>query len=177
MNIFLIGYRCSGKTAVGRMLARQNARIFVDTDDEVVRQAGMSIADIVKREGWDSFRQKERQVIQWACGRDHQVVATGGGIVLDRENVADMKKAGRVVWLKAAADTIKKRMQADERTDVLRPSLTGAGLLEEIEDVLRSRNPHYEAAMDFSVETDRRGVGEICQELEEKLIKHSTTDV
>lgn len=169
MNIFLIGYRCSGKTAVARLLAHQLARAFVDTDDQVVGKAGMSIKDIVNSEGWDSFRQKERQVIQCVCRRDRQVVATGGGAVLDRKNVADMKKAGQLVWLKANADTIKKRMLADERTEGLRPSLSGGNLLEEIEDMLRTRNPHYEAAMDFSIETDQRGVDEICEAIKKNF--------
>jgi shikimate kinase len=168
MNIFLIGYRCSGKTAVGRMLAHQNARLFVDTDDEVVKKSNMSIKDIVNNEGWDSFRQKERRIIQGVCGRDHQVVATGGGIVLDRENVADMKNTGKLVWLRADADTVKKRMLADQRTEDLRPSLTGRDLLEEIEEILGIRNPHYEAAMDFSIETDARSVDEVCAEIKKK---------
>ena len=171
MNIFLIGYRCSGKTAVGRMLAHQFARAFVDTDDEVVGKAGMSIKDIVNREGWESFRKKERQVIQCVCRRDQQVVATGGGVVLDRKNVADMKRAGRLVWLKANADTIKKRMLADQRTEGLRPSLSGGDLLEEIEDMLHARNPLYQAAMDFSIETDRRGVDEICEAIKKNSMK------
>ena len=169
MNIFLIGYRCSGKTVVARMLARKSGRLFVDTDDEMVKKFKMSIKDIVNQEGWDSFRQKERLVIQGVCDQEHLVVATGGGCVLDRENVSDMKKTGKLVWLKADADTIKKRILADERTEALRPSLTGRGLLEEIEEMLQIRNPHYEQAMDFSIETDTCSVGEICEAIEKKL--------
>ena len=121
MNIFLIGYRCSGKTAVGRILGRQTGRLFVDTDDEVVKKSSSSIKDIVDNEGWDSFRQKEREVIQEVCRRDHQVVATGGGVVMDVENVTDMKKTGRLIWLRAKADTIRNRMLADKRTGKLDP--------------------------------------------------------
>ena len=92
MNIFLIGYRCSGKTSVGQALAEIFDRPFYDADAELVREQGMDISEIVKKQGWDAFRNMERDVIKRMCAVKDCVVATGGGAVLDDENVKNMKK-------------------------------------------------------------------------------------
>lgn len=169
MNIFLIGYRCSGKTAVGKSLALKTGRLFIDSDDEIVKEHDLSIKAIVNNQGWSAFRKSERMIIKRLCAQDRLVVATGGGAVLDQGNVAAMKTAGILVWLKAEADTIKKRMSADQRTTDLRPSLTEKGMLGEIEAMLRIRQPYYETAMNFSVDTDSRSVADICDLIIKKL--------
>ncbi len=172
MNIFLIGYRCSGKTAVGKSLAVKTGRLFIDSDDEIVKEHGLSIKVIVHNQGWSAFRKSERMIIKKLGAQDQLVVATGGGAVLDPENVAEMKKTGTLVWLKAEAGTIKKRMVHDDRTGALRPSLTTKGLLEEIEEMLRIRKPSYETAMNFFVDTDNRSVADICDLIIKKLDRY-----
>lgn len=158
MNIILIGYRCSGKTSVGMRLARELERPFVDTDDWLVKKARRSVRTIVEDDGWETFRQLEREVIREACSRDNTVIATGGGAVLDPANVAAMQANGRVVWLKVSPQTVEQRMSRDGRTDTLRPSLTSKGLYEEIVDVLTERAPLYEQAMNLSIDTDDKGI-------------------
>ena len=169
MNIFLIGYRCAGKTTVGRFLAKRLERFFFDTDLELVKEQGLNISDIVNQRGWAAFREIEKQVIQRACERDNQVVATGGGAVLDEDNVKRMKDSGMLVWLRAEINTIEKRIIEDNTTRNFRPSLTSKGSVEEIQETLLERNPYYERAMDFLVDTDFMDIEAVCDTIIQKI--------
>ncbi|MBW2010214.1 MAG: shikimate kinase [Deltaproteobacteria bacterium] len=162
MNIFLIGYRCTGKTTVGRSLAGRLGWPFIDADVELVKEHEMTVSQIVSTQGWDAFREKETAVIKKLSGLDKHVIATGGGAVLNNENIKNMKKNGVVVWLRATPEIIRSRMAKDEKTKDLRPSLTSKGLHNEIEATLLSRKPFYENAMDFCVDTDDLCVEDIC---------------
>jgi len=169
MNIFLIGYRCTGKTTVGRFLAKRLERLFFDTDLELVKEQGINISDIVSKRGWAAFREIEKRVIQCACERDNQVVATGGGAVLDEDNVKQMKDSGVLVWLKADISTIEKRIIEDNTTRDFRPSLTSKGSVEEVRETLFARNPYYERAMDFFVDTDFMDIEAVCDTIIQKI--------
>jgi shikimate kinase len=169
MNIFLIGYRCTGKTTVGKALAERLEHRFVDTDRMVVERSGMSIARMVAKHGWKHFRGQEHDALKAACANKKQVVGTGGGVVLDTRNCLAMQRTGKVVWLTADEKTIQSRMRVDETTAGSRPSLTGRGLLEEIETVMAERSPLYEKAADLIVETDRKTVEEICDRITKEL--------
>ncbi|MBW2644472.1 MAG: chorismate synthase, partial [Deltaproteobacteria bacterium] len=158
MNIFLIGYRCSGKTSVGKSLAKKLGISFFDTDSELVRKHGMNISEIVRRQGWSIFREMEKVVIKRSCAFDDYVVATGGGAVLDIENVRHMKESGVLIWLKATPETIKKRILQDKNTKDFRPALTSKGFVKEIEETLLSRNQYYENAMDFYIDANSIGI-------------------
>ena len=169
MNLFLIGYRCCGKTTVGNSIARTIDWSFVDSDLLVTAKAGKSIKDIIDTAGWDAFRRMEHSALKQICTKDRQVGATGGGVVLDAENIRVMKTSGTIVWLDASAATIEKRMRQDKNTEKFRPALTDRGRMEEIEDMLLKRNPHYESASDFSIHTDDVPVKEIAQKIIKKL--------
>jgi len=161
-NLFLIGYRCTGKSSVGRRLAATLGWAFVDTDSMIVSEKGMSIRKIVYDRGWQDFRRLEHAALQQVCSTDRRVVATGGGIVLDAANIGLMKASGKVIWLKATPDTIKSRMKQDQASEGLRPALTSKDSMSEIEETLSEREPLYRQAMDFAVDTDHRGVDKIC---------------
>jgi shikimate kinase len=161
-NLFLIGYRCTGKSSVGNLLAAALSRMFVDTDSLVASQKGMSIREIVTSRGWKVFRRFEHTVLNQVCSADQQVVATGGGIVLDADNVNLMKGCGRIIWLRASPETIKARMVKDEDSVAVRPALTSTDSISEIEETLAKRIPLYKNAMDFLVDTDHREIDEIC---------------
>jgi shikimate kinase len=161
-NLFLVGYRCTGKSSVGRSLAATLSLPFIDTDSLVVSENGMSIREIVISRGWEAFRRLEHTALQQVCTMDRRVVATGGGIVLDADNIKLMKKSGRIIWLRASPETIKARMLQDQASKTLRPALTSTDSISEIEETLVERAPLYQHAMDFSVDTDHRGVDEIC---------------
>ena len=156
MNIYLIGYRCTGKTTVGRWLADRLGWRFVDSDEEIVRTHGMTIQHVVRAQGWDAFREKEREALARIGRLDRHVVATGGGAVLDPENVRSMKSTGSVFWLKATPETIRHRMRKDEATGTLRPSLTSRGPGDEVEEVLAKRTAVYRNSADIEVDTDGR---------------------
>ena len=161
-NLFLIGYRCTGKSSVGKMLAGILGRPFIDTDSLLVSESGSSIKEIVADQGWEGFRKIEHDILKQVCLTDRQVVATGGGIVLNDANVIRMKKTGMLIWLKAAPGTIEKRMMGDQNTEDFRPSLTSKDTLVEIEETLAERESLYTRAMNFHVETDDLPVNEIC---------------
>jgi shikimate kinase len=173
MNLFLIGYRCSGKTTIGKSIAGTIDWSFVDSDLLVIKENGKSIKAIIDTAGWGAFRRMEHSALKQICADDGQVVATGGGVVLDEANIQAMKTSGMVVWLEATAETIQKRMLQDKNTGNFRPALTDKGRMEEIEDMLLQRKPHYESASDFSVQTDDVAVDEITtiiiQQIKDKI--------
>ncbi len=169
MNLFLIGYRCTGKTTIGKSVARKLDWSFVDSDLLVIEECGKSIKALIDTEGWDAFRRMERSTLKQICTKNRQVVATGGGVVLDSHNVTAMKTSGMVVWLAATAETIQKRMRQDKNTENFRPALTDKGRMAEIEEMLAQRNPYYESASDFFIPTDDVPVDEITQTVIEKL--------
>jgi shikimate kinase len=169
MNLFLIGYRCTGKTTNGKSVAATINWSFVDTDNLLVEECGKQIKDIVNTEGWQTFRRRERAMLRQICTKKRQVVATGGGVVLDADNVRTMHASGIVVGLGATAETIRMRMLQDINTANFRPALTSKGLIDEIKDVLSQRNPCYEGVSDFFIHTDGVPVVEITQMIIQKI--------
>jgi len=165
-NIVLIGYRGTGKSTIGRILAQRLNRPLVSTDEAIVRRAGAAIPDIVKRHGWDWFREQEAEVVRETAGRAGLVVDCGGGAVLRETNRDALRATGVVVWLQASVPAIMERIQADDQ----RPSLTGRqSFLDEVGEVLRQREPLYRSACHFAVNTDGRSPEEIAAEIFEEL--------
>jgi shikimate kinase len=169
MNLFLIGYRCSGKTTIGKSIAKTIDWSFVDSDLLVTQKNGKSIKDIIDTEGWDAFRRMECATLKQICTKDRQVVATGGGVILDADNIKAMRTSGTVVWLNANVATVQKRMRQDKNTEDLRPALTDRGQIGEIEDMLLQRKPYYESASDFSIETDDVQINEITAKIIQRI--------
>jgi shikimate kinase len=169
MNIYLIGYRAVGKSSVGRSLASTLDRVFTDTDCELSRHTGMTISQFVHERGWAAFRELERFILQQICKQDRQVVATGGGVVLDLQNTESMRSTGTLIWLKASPQTIRNRLMNDRRSGQTRPPLTPQGSIIEIEEILNQRTPYYERAMDLSIETDGMSIAQICDEIVSQL--------
>ncbi len=165
MNMFLIGFRCTGKTSVGRNLARQLQRPFIDTDKKLMDEQGRTIDAIVGQDGWDAFRSLESELIERVCAVDNQVVATGGGAVLDPRNVQNMQKTGVLIWLQASPETIRKRMAQDPSTKNSRPALTSSTSLDEIEENLAARDSLYRNVMHCRIETDNKIIKTICDEI------------
>ncbi len=152
MNIILIGYRGSGKSRVGRKLASRMGSKFVDTDDLVESKEG-KISDIVKSHGWDYFRAIEKRMIEEISKEDNLVIAVGGGAVLDADNVVNLERNGLIVWLKADPEVVRKRIGEDHRTSVSRPTLTGKGTMEELDEVMAHRDFFYEKAGKIQLDT------------------------
>ena len=163
-RIFLIGYRCTGKTAVARVLAQTLGWEWIDADHLLETRYGKSIRQIFAEEGEAGFRDKEEQVFAELCQLRNQVIATGGGVILRETNRQRMRAAGKVVWLTADAQTIWQRLQADSMTLQRRPPLTVGGLVE-IQETLKMREPLYRACADFTIATDGRSTDEIAQQI------------
>lgn len=168
MNIVLIGYRGTGKSTVGKLLTERLSRALVSTDAEIVKRANRSIPDIVQQSGWNYFRDLESDVCRDLAARDGIIIDTGGGIILRSENVAVLKKHGVVFWLIAGVSEIAARIGGDDQ----RPSLTaGKSFIEEIEEVLREREPKYRRAAHHLIETDHRSPAEVADSILQLLRK------
>ena len=165
MNIVLIGYRGAGKSTVGRRVAELTQMEFVDTDDLLEERQGAGISEIVESMGWDHFRAMEKKVIEEVSGGDQLIIAAGGGAVLDSENVISLKRNGLIIWLKADRQVLYKRMDLDPRTKSSRPTLTGKGPLEELEEIMAYREPFYEQAADIHFDTADLGVEEVAESI------------
>jgi shikimate kinase len=160
MNIVLMGYRGTGKSTVGRLLAARLGRELVSTDAEIIKRAQHSIPEIVAQKGWEYFRDLESDICREFASRDQLVIDTGGGAILRAQNVEALKKNGTVFWLTASVETIAKRIGGESQ----RPSLTGTkSFVDEIQDVLRERTPKYQAAADHSIATDNRSINHLVE--------------
>jgi shikimate kinase len=166
MNIVLIGYRGAGKSSIAKLLAERLKWPLVSTDVEIVKKAGMPVPDIIRKKGWDYFRDVESHVCQLAGKKDRTIIDTGGGAILRKENVEALRQRGRIFWLTAEISTIMERIKAS--TD--RPSLTGTkSYVEEVEEVLNERLPVYKATCDHLIATDGRTIEEIADEIQQKM--------
>jgi len=166
MNVVLIGYRGTGKSTVGKVVASRLGRGLISTDAEIVRRAGRSIPEIVAQHGWSYFRDLESQVCGELAGQDGLVIDTGGGIILRPDNVEQLKRNGKLCWLTASVESIVRRIGRDNQ----RPSLTGTkSFVEEVEEVLRERTPQYQSAADHVIGTDGRTIVQIADEILARL--------
>jgi shikimate kinase len=161
-TLFLIGYRGTGKTTVGRLLAEHLGWEFVDADAELEARHGTTIAEIFAAEGEAGFRDKEAAVLRDLCRRGGCVVATGGGVVLREENRTLLREAGFVAWLTADVETIARRVAADPTTAGRRPNLTVGGSVE-VAELLRAREPLYRACADLEIATPGRSPESVAE--------------
>jgi len=165
VNLYLIGYRCTGKSSVGRILSDTLGWVFVDIDNELVAEAGIPIEEIVASRGWKYFREREAQLLERLSQATKQVISTGGGVVTAEENIATMRGSGKVVWLHASPATIAERMEADIDSARQRPPLHGYDSVAEIEEVFAERLPLYDEAMHLQVETDVLSPQEVAEHI------------
>ncbi len=161
--ISLIGYRGCGKTVVGRRLADQLRWSYVDTDTAVEQRSGRTISEIFETDGQRAFRILEAEVLEEALDNVRCVVSAGGGVVLARRNRRALRSAGVCVWLTAPAEELHRRIEADLNSETTRPRLTERPGLEEVELLLQSRMPVYEATADHVISTVGRSVEEVVE--------------
>ena len=119
VNLALIGFMGTGKTSVGRLVADQLGFEFLDTDELIQIRAGRTIADIFAKEGEPAFRQLERQIVQELSTREKTVIATGGGLPTNAENLAALKSFALVVCLWASAEKIWERVRNQSHRPLL----------------------------------------------------------
>jgi shikimate kinase len=183
MKIALIGYRATGKSTVGRILADRLKINFWDTDAMVEKTMAMPIKEIVALHGWDYFRAKEKETIKFLTQQEDCVIATGGGVVLFRENidllrqnVGLLKQAGVIVWLNAPLQDIIERLKEDARKEATRPQFTPGNIVQETIDVMRQRLPLYESVADYIVDTAGKNPEQLAEEIYQYLLKSGNLD-
>jgi shikimate kinase len=152
--LILIGYRATGKTTVGRILAGRLGREFVDIDERIEADFGGSISAIFQAEGEQGFRDRESRAIERECARPASVISTGGGAVLRAENRRLLRSAGWVIWLTSRPETIWDRLRNDPLTAGRRPMLTSLGGLDEVKALLSIREPLYLETAHLVVDAD-----------------------
>lgn len=151
MNIVLIGYRGTGKSVVGAILAQKLNMKCISLDQEIVQRAGMTIPQIVEKFGWPKFRDMESEAVRGVSEQDGVVVDTGGGVIERPENIKALRVNSRIFWLKAEVLTIVSRIGGGTE----RPALTdGKTFTEEVAEVLEKRTPKYRDAADFEIDTE-----------------------
>jgi len=166
MNIILIGMRGSGKSTVGKALAKKMDKSFIDMDRLIAVNVGMSLPDFVNRFGWDTFRQKESEIAIKTSNETNAVIATGGGVILKKSNINTLRRNSKFVFLKTSINQMFERIKNAKD----RPALTDKNtLMEELEEVWKERKSLYENTADIIIETDNKTINQIADEIVSKL--------
>lgn len=164
-NIVLIGMMGAGKTTVGKILAKQLGKTFIDSDEEIQKRTGVKISHIFDVEGEEGFRQRESAVIQDLVRLDNIVLATGGGAVLKPENRQALLENGVVIYLKSGVHDLWQRTRHDHN----RPLLQTANPRAKLQELFEKRDPIYSAAADYVIHTGRQSVQILIARLIKKI--------
>ncbi len=163
-HVLLVGFMGCGTSTVGRLLAEELSRPFIDLDDEISADAERPIPQIFTEEGEAGFRDREAQALARLSARAPAVVACGGGVVLRVENRRMLRELGTVVYLVVGIDEAMRRCGAGEE----RPLLSGRSE-SEVADILHQREPLYRDVADVTVDTDGLQPAEITERIREAL--------
>ncbi len=181
MILFLIGYRATGKTTVGKLLAEQFQLDWVDSDRLIQKRSGRTISEIFQSDGEGFFRDLETEALQEICSQAQslnqslthsqtkigQIASLGGGAILREQNRQLIKGAGKAIWLRASAETVWQRLCQDEKTESQRPSLSNLEGLAEVNKLLTEREPVYAEVADFEIDTDRCATPRVIEKISE----------
>jgi shikimate kinase len=174
-NVALVGFMGTGKTSVGQELAKKLGWQFIEVDALIEHLAGKSIPDMFASDGEITFREWEIEAIKQVARGKHQVIACGGGAVLNTINIARLKESSVMVLLTASPDTVLKRTSADRDT---RPVLMGAqDPAARIKELLKFRKPYYERSADIVINTSKLSLTEVADSIIEKLKNYEGFDL
>ena len=165
-NIALIGFMGTGKTAVGKALAEKLGKKFVELDPLIEQKAGKTIPEIFKQDGEITFRELEIEVTKEVARGRNQVIACGGGVVLNKINIDRLRNESIIVYLTAPPQIILKRTSNDAEE---RPLLKVANPTLTIQELLAFRKPFYERAANIKVDTSKLDVDSVVQQIINKL--------
>jgi len=148
-NIVLIGMMGSGKTTIGKKVSKQLSKKFIDTDEIIEQRTNKKISEIFELYGENYFRNLEKDLTNEISKLKNMVIATGGGIILDKENVENLKSSGIIIYLKNEIDDLEKRLKLNFEN---RPLLDEANLKEILKETLKSREQLYMDSADYVIE-------------------------
>ena len=169
-NIYLVGPMGSGKSAVGRQLARELRLDFRDSDQEIEERTGVDIPFIFEKEGETGFRKREQQMIAELTRLTNVVLATGGGSILNPDNRQALAANGTVIYLRASVEQQLSRTRRGRD----RPLLNNGDRREVLEQLMTVREPLYQEVADLTVDTDGRRVRTVTREIAELLKQRGT---
>jgi len=173
-NIALIGFMGTGKTAVGKKLARKLGWQFVEVDAKIEQLAKKSIPDIFAEDGEITFREWEIEAVKRVALSKKQVIACGGGVVLNTINIARLKETSVLVLLTASPDIILKRTAGNRD---IRPMLADAADLPlRIKELLKYRKPYYDRAADIVISTSKLSLNAVANRIIQKVSKYEGFD-
>jgi shikimate kinase len=164
-NIFLVGPMGSGKSTIGRQLAKALKRPFFDSDKEIEKRTGVTISWIFEMEGEEGFRLREQQVIAELTAKQDIVLATGGGAVLKEENRSVLRSRGSVVYLCSSVEQLYRRTAKDKS----RPLLQTDDPKKQIATLLAKRDPLYKSVADVVVRTAKQSIHKTVSNVIKKL--------
>jgi len=167
-NIFLVGPMGSGKTTIGRRVAKKLGMEFFDCDAEIEKHTGASVNLIFDIEGEEGFRERESRLLEQLAVKQNAVIATGGGAVLDAANRDLIGNSGLVVWLQTSVDQQLRRLENDRQ----RPLLQAADRRSKLEALARQRDPLYAEVADLVVKSCKRSSASMAMELSTLLLEH-----
>ncbi len=171
-NIVLLGFMGTGKTAIGKQLSALLEMELVDLDQLLEARMNMSINQIFEIYGEPYFRRLESELVKEISVGENIIISCGGGVILREDNIQNLKRKGRILWLRAQPETIYQRLQEDNT----RPLLKGKVTISYINALLTERWPRYQAASDFSVDTDHGTIEEISDKIIQSLSRNKHKD-
>lgn len=164
-NIILIGFMGTGKTSVGKHLSQKLGLEYVDTDEMIEKETAMTIGGIFEQQGEAHFRKIERDLVKRLSRETNKIILCGGGVVLNKDNIRNLKKGGKTILLEAEPEEIHRRIKKDQS----RPLLKGNMNLKTIKEMLAQRQETYLASGDIVVKTTDKTLEEISDEIIMKL--------
>jgi len=167
-NIYLIGLMGSGKTTLGKSLAKKLNRPFIDTDQLIEQKSGVDVSMIFEFEGEMGFRERETKLLTEIALKKDQIISTGGGIILSKYNRDIIANSGIIFYLKTQPAELVMRLQNDKT----RPLLKGTNVKEKLNNLYAERSALYEMTADYVIETKNKRIAQIVTYIEEIISAH-----
>tara|TARA_B100000953_G_scaffold132654_1_gene109566 strand:+ start:458 stop:964 length:507 start_codon:yes stop_codon:yes gene_type:complete len=165
MHIFIVGPMASGKSTIGKKLAKTLGVDFIDIDKEIERKAGVEISRIFELEGEEGFREREKKTLKELSGGNDSVISTGGGAVLRIENRELMKSKGKVIYLETPVELQLERTLKDK----IRPLLSKGNKEETLRSLKKQRDPLYQEIANITIKQNNKNYYQILKEIIKNL--------
>ncbi len=163
-NIILVGYRGAGKSSVAKELSRRLEIPVISIDKEIEKRVGAPLIEYISKKGWKDFRKVESEAVR-KVETENSIIDCGGGVIESKKNINHLRKLGRIIWLKASSEVIKSRIKDSK----MRPSLQEENIIDEVDKVIKRRNPIYKSASDIEINTDNKSIEEVSKRIIKEL--------